>query len=81
MKPRNICICDWDECSFYMNMYEIHGNDTQKGMFQLRKGNTLKKKEYCRLVENIFNSCNDNKKKIFIANYHWNVNLLLYMKS
>ena len=81
MKARNRCICNWDECSSYMDMYSIHGNELQKGMLQLRKGNTLKNKEYRRIVDKIFKISNDNSKKIFIANYHWNVKVLSYLES
>ena len=70
MKYWNACICNWKECSVFMDMYEKHGNELQKGMFQLRKGTTAKNEEYRKLVFKIFGYKGDSNRTTFIANYH-----------
>ena len=79
MKYRYCCICNWKECSVFMDMYESYGHELQKGMFKLRKGTTAKNEEYRKLIFNIFGFNNDTNKQTFIANYHWDINLLSHL--
>ena len=81
MKYRYSCICNWNECPVFMDTYESYGHELQKGMFKLRKGTTAKDEEFRKLIFKIFGINDDSNKQTFIANYHWDISLLSYLKS
>ena len=63
-----------------MSKFNEHGNVLQKGFFQLKKGNSIKNKEFRKRVCKILGiRDSEEKTTIFIANYHWKLNLLEYL--
>ena len=77
---RHVCQCNWPDCQKYFSHYEKHGNNLQKGLFQLTLGNSIKKKEFRSLTCSHLGIKDNGEKRIWIANYHWDSRLLEYLK-
>ena len=78
LSDRHPCQCSWDECPNFLKFYENNGISEQKGVFTLRFSKSEKNKEFRHLVCLYLGIQPKNKDRIFIANYHWNSDLLKY---
>ena len=80
MNRRNNCICGWVDCPELQQFFSLHNSNIQMGMYRFDVGNSTKSKEYQECIyahlATVF-----KEKRVFIANHHWNPDLLFYMKE
>ena len=57
----------------------MHGNKFQKGIFQLRCRDSTKNIEFRKIVSTMLGIPKTNKDVLYIANYHWKLDLLQHL--
>ena len=80
METIRSCDCGWDECHKLKGFFDKCGTILQRGLFQLESGGTKKSIEFLHCIQAHIGPLPE-RKRIYIANYHWNPSLLEYMKD
>ena len=74
------CDCGWEECEKMKGYFDSYGSILQKEFFQLESSETKKSIEFLSCIQAHIGPL-PKRKRIYIANYHWNPSLLEYLKD
>ena len=74
------CDCGWEECDELRCFFDRCGTIVQRGFFQFESSGTKKSIEFLSCLQAHIGPLPE-RKRIYIANYHWNPSLLEYLKD
>ena len=80
MATKHGCDCGWEECEKMKGYFDRYGTILQRGFFQLESSETKKSIEFLSCIEAHIGPL-PKRKRIYIANYHWNPSLLEHLKN